>query len=62
MSKDNKTVKLHAIYHPPGDNPLFTEEITDFLAQNALTNNRDILLGDFKLHWNDPNDKTIQEL
>ena len=54
--------KLHAIYHSPGDNQIFLDDLTDLTTESALTDCNHFFIGDFNLHWNDPNSKMVKDL
>ena len=56
------TLTILAIYHPPyssqtrATNRDFLDECTDWVAEYIMNDTNMIILGDFNLHVNDPND------
>ena len=56
------TLTILAIYHPPYSNQSkatnqdFLDEFTDWVAEYIMNDTNVIILGDFNLHVNDPND------
>ena len=58
----NTTLTILAIYYPPYSNQSkatnhdFLDEFTDWVAEYIMNDTNVIILGDFNLHVNDPND------
>ena len=75
LALKHTSITVIAIYHPPPSNFArvtngeFLDEFTDWAAESVSTSNNVILVGDFNLHINNPNDddacnfmETIQAL
>ena len=68
LSENHTSITDIAIYHPPLSNMMrvtngdFLDEFTDWAAESVSTCNRVILVGDFNLHINDPNDEDVYNL
>lgn len=63
ITNNNKPIcSLHAFYHPPGNNLTFIERVMDILVTNVRQQNIQIFLGDFNLHWNDPDYSEVNSL
>lgn len=60
ITDDKRNVcKLHILYHPPGDNLAFIDELMDIITSNVNSQVPQIFLGDFNLHWNNANDQGV---
>ena len=60
VSLKNKTIEILGIYHPPPKqdqtNTIFLDEITKLLTLKLPNMENAIILGDLKMHIEDPND------
>ena len=62
LAVNHTSITVLAIYHQPSSNQMrvtngdFLDEFTDWAAESVSTCNNVILVGDFNLHFNDPND------
>ena len=62
LALSHTSITVIAIYHPPPSNIVrvtngeFLDEFTDWAAESVSTCNTVILVGDFNLHINNPND------
>ena len=62
LALKHTSITVIAIYHPPPSNLMrvtngeFLDEFTDWVAESVSTCNNVILVGDFNLHVNNPND------
>ena len=62
LTVNHTSITVVAIYNPPPSNQMrvtngdFLDEFTDWAAESVSTCNNVILVGDFNLHINDPND------
>ena len=62
LALKHTSITVIAIYHPPPSNLTrvtngeFLDEFTDWAAESVSTSNNVILVGDFNLHINNPND------
>ena len=60
VSLKNKTIEILGIYHPPPKhnqtNTIFLDEITKLLTSKQPNMENKIILGDFNMHIDDPND------
>ena len=60
VSLKNKTIEILGIYHPPPKqdqrNTIFLDEITELLTSKLPNMENTIILGDFNMHIEDPND------
>ena len=61
-TKGTLPIKLHTIYHPPGDNQTFLDHFSALITDSALTDCHNIFLGDLNLHWNDPMSQSVKDL
>ena len=65
LAVNHTSITVIAIYHPPPSNQVrvtngdFLDEFTDWAAESVSTCNNVILVGDFNLHINDPNDDNV---
>lgn len=53
---------LHIFYHPPDTNDVFTDHLMELITAKVSSNSKDIFLGDFNLHWNDPKDPHVNAI
>ena len=60
LSYKKKTVTLTGIYHPPPKgkvtNGMFIDDLTVHLTELLTNKHNNIILGDFNMHVDDPND------
>lgn len=61
-SSDDHPYKLHILYHPPGKNAVFTDQLMEIITTNLAPHSNDIFLGDFNPHWEDPLDKQVNAI
>lgn len=58
-SKNLPVCKLHTFCHPPGDNLPFIEQLMEIITSNADSAVAQLFLGDFNLHWSNPNNPAV---